>query len=324
MPGTEKKHKKRRWWLLAQRLLTLAFLLLVAALIATRARDIDWGKVLESLRSYRALTLLLAAGLAAASYLVYSCYDLLGRAYTRHKLGTARVMLTALISYAFNLNFGSTIGGIAFRWRLYSQAGLRKGLIARIVAFSLTTNWLGIFLLAGAVFMFRVIPLPESWGLGTSALQLLGAAFLLAVFSYLAMAAFARRRTVRIKRAHIDLPPLKMALAQIALATTNWLCVSLLMYTLLHQQIGFPVVVGVLLTSCFAGVLIRVPAGLGVVEAVFLTLLSARIPAPELLAALFAYRAIYYLTPLMLGVAAYVALEAHYKRSPRALSQPAH
>lgn len=313
----KKKSAKHHWWRLAQRLLTAAFLLLVIALIATRARDIAWDKVFDALRSYEASTLLLAAAFAAASHLTYSGYDLLARAYTRHGVRAVRVVLTALVSFAFNLNFGSTIGGIGFRWRLYSQAGLRKGLIARIVAFSLSTNWLGIFLLTGGVFLLRVIPLPASWGLGSSALQLLGAGLLLTVLAYLAMSAFARRRTIRVRRAHIDLPPLRMALGQLALSVTNWLFVGLLMYSLLHQQVKFPVVLGVLLTSCFAGVLIRVPAGLGVVEAVFLALLSARIPTAELLAALFAYRAIYYLGPLLIAIAIYLALEAGYRRAPR-------
>lgn len=324
MTEPQKKHRRRRWWPLAQRLLTVAFVLLVVGLIVSRAQTIEWDKVLESLRSYRGATLLLAAGFAAASYLVYSCFDLLGRAYTRHQIPPPRVMAIAFVSYTFNLNFGATIGGIAFRFRLYSHAGLRKGLIARILALSLTTNWLGICLLTGSVFLLRVIPLPQSWGLGASGLQVLGAGLISAVVLYLLLCAFAHRRTWRVARAHIDLPPLKMALGQVALSVLNWLLVSSLMFVLLRQQVPYTAAMGVLLTSCFAGVLIRIPAGLGVIEAVFLALLSHRIPATELLAALFAYRAIYYLGPLLLGIGTYLALEARHRRAPRTVSQPAH
>jgi hypothetical protein len=59
-----------------------------------------------------------------------------------------------------------------------------------------------------------------------------------------------------------------------------------------------------------AGVLTHVPAGLGVLETVFVVLLGDRIPEPELLAALLAYRAIYYLVPLGLAALAWPLLES--------------
>ena len=40
-----------------------------------------------------------------------------------HQLGTPAVLATTFISYAFNLNFGSLVGGLAFRFRLYSRQG---------------------------------------------------------------------------------------------------------------------------------------------------------------------------------------------------------
>ena len=49
-------------------------------------------------------------------------------------------------------------------------------------------------------------------------------------------------------------------------------------------------------------------------KAVFIALLSHRIPQAELLAALLAYRAIYYLMPLALALGLFVKLEAGAKR----------
>ncbi|MGH8530840.1 MAG: lysylphosphatidylglycerol synthase domain-containing protein [Nevskiales bacterium] len=313
--ATPKKTTKRKWWPLAQRILTIAFLLLVAGLIASRARAIEWDQVLESLRNYRGLTLVLAAAFAAASYLVYSCFDLLGRAYTRHAIPRLRVMAIAFVSYSFNLNLGATIGGVGFRFRLYSRAGLRRGLIARIIVLSLTTNWLGICFLTGAVFVFSIIPLPQAWGLGATGLQLVGALLLAAVASYLLFCVLARRRSWHVRHVHLELPPVQMAFGQLALSSLNWLLVTGVMFVLLRQQIAFPTVMGVLLTSSFAGIVIRIPAGLGVIEAVFLALLSRQMAQTELLAALFAYRAIYYLGPLLLGIATYLLLEGRLKRS---------
>jgi len=71
----------------------------------------------------------------------------------------------------------------------------------------------------------------------------------------------------------------------------------------------------VLLVSSIAGVLTHVPAGLGVTEVVFVTLLGQQVPAGELIAGLLAFRAVYYLAPLLLGAAIYLLLEARARRA---------
>ena len=68
-----------------------------------------------------------------------------------------------------------------------------------------------------------------------------------------------------------------------------------------------------LLLACIAGVATHIPAGLGVLEAVFIALLGHRVPHAELLGALLAYRAMYFIGPLIVAGIAYrvarVALE---------------
>ena len=65
---------------------------------------------------------------------------------------------------------------------------------------------------------------------------------------------------------------------------------SALVYVLLQQKVDFPAVVAVLLTAAIAGVITHVPAGLGVLETVFIALLSHQVDRNELLAALILYR----------------------------------
>ncbi|MNU03170.1 Inner membrane protein YbhN [compost metagenome] len=60
--------------------------------------------------------------------------------------------------------------------------------------------------------------------------------------------------------------------------------------------------------------MIRVPGALGVVETVFLTMLGGQVPHGLLLAALIAYRALYYLIPLGVGTVGYFLLEAQGKK----------
>ena len=101
--------------------------------------------------------------LAACSFALYSRYDLLGRHMTGHRLGTGTVMGVTFISYAFNLNLGSLVGGVAFRYRLYSRLGLDNVTITRVLGFSMLTNWLGYLVVAGLAFCFWPMALPPEW-----------------------------------------------------------------------------------------------------------------------------------------------------------------
>jgi uncharacterized membrane protein YbhN (UPF0104 family) len=306
----------RPWWLWVRRGLTVGFFVLVTWLLVSNAREIEWAEVGEALRRRPLASLQPALLLAAASYAVYSCYDLLSRHYTGHDVPARRVVCTTFISYAFNLNLGSLVGGLAFRHRLYSRLGLGVGEINRIIAFSMLTNWIGYLLLAGIVFLLRPLDIPRDWSLGSGALQVLGAALLGVVVAYLLACAILRKRTWLIRGHEIELPPLRMALMQIGISSLNWLLIAGVLFLLLQREIPYPTVLATLLVAAVAGVLTHVPAGLGVLEAVFVTLLAARMPTSELLAALLAYRGIYYLAPLAIAAIVYLFLEARISSTP--------
>jgi uncharacterized membrane protein YbhN (UPF0104 family) len=85
-------------------------------------------------------------------------------------------------------------------------------------------------------------------------------------------------------------------------------------WTLLQGQVEYPTVLSVLMMAAIAGVILHIPAGLGVIEAVFIALLSHRIPEHQLLGALLAYRAIFYLTPLLVGALLYLKVEMRTRR----------
>jgi glycosyltransferase 2 family protein len=66
------------------RVLFWIFLAAVAWLLLHAARAVDWTAVGRALAGYDARTLAIALLLTAASYLVYSCYDLAARGYAIH------------------------------------------------------------------------------------------------------------------------------------------------------------------------------------------------------------------------------------------------
>jgi hypothetical protein len=309
-PRSVSRSASKRWWRWGRRLLACAFFAVVAWLLFEQARTIAWNEVAEALRRRPREDLIRAAAFAGASYALYSCFDLLGRHVTGHGLATRQVMTVNFISYAFNLNLGALVGGVAFRYRLYSRLGLDAGTITRILTLTMVSNWIGYLLLAGLVFWRRPLALPAAWKLDAFGLQALGLVLLATVAAYLLGCAFFPGRGWRIRGVALLLPPLRLALLQLIMSSFNWLLIGATLFTLLERKIDFVSVLGTLCVAAIAGVLAHVPAGIGVLEAVFVALLSQRLPVAELLAALLAYRGLYYLVPLAVAALAYLLMEA--------------
>jgi len=112
------------------------------------------------------------------------------------------------------------------------------------------------------------------------------------------------------------------SLMQLLVSCANWLVMAGIIYTLLLQRVEYPAVLTALLAAAVAGVISHVPAGIGVLEAVFVALLSDQVAKEELLAVLLTYRGIYYLLPLMVAVVMYFLFEARMRRGKKAMAGP--
>jgi uncharacterized membrane protein YbhN (UPF0104 family) len=305
------KHSTLLKW--AKRGFTLFFFIAVPVLLFFLVKNLDWNEVVHGLESYKLSTLALGVLIAAGSYLTYCCFDVLARRYTEHKLSTLQIVPVAFVCYAFNLNLSSWVGGIALRYRLYSRLGLDVPTITRILSLSLITNWLGYMLLAGFVFACGFIDLPDGWKVGDTTLQLIGFALLALCLAYFLACRFSKRRTWTIRKQELVLPSLNQALRQASLGALNWGLMALLIYVLLPEKAFYPAVLGILLISSIAGVIAHIPAGLGVLETVFIALMQHQFSKGQLLAALIGYRVIYFLLPLVIAVVVYAVLEKRAK-----------
>jgi len=305
----------KRHWKVIRRVLMLVFVACVIVLLVTLAREVEWDEVLAAMKQTKPSVLLMAIGLTCLSYLIYSAYDLLGRIYAKHDLSNWRVMLICAISYAFNLSLGSFVGGMGFRYRLYSRHGLSAAKTTRILALSLATNWMGYFLVGGAVFASGKVVMPKGWEVGTGALQLIGIALMLVSIAYYLACAFSPRREWDIKGHKISLPSGRLAATTLVLGMASWLVIGGIIWVLLEQKVDYFLVLGVFMLSGIAGAFAHIPGGLGVIEAVFVAMLSSKVPTSQILGALVVYRAVYYLAPLALATVAYIALEASLKKA---------
>ena len=302
-------------WRLAKRILSGLFFIAVAVLLVVYAQKIDWPEVWKVIRGYNRVALLGAFGLVIVSYLIYGCYDLLGRAYCGHRLAKRQVMLVSFICYAFNLTLSTWIGGIGMRYRLYSRLGLRGATITRIFSLSITTNWLGYVVLGGVVFSAGLVQLPARWYISQETLRIIGIAMLLISILYLWACTFAKRRHLTIKGQRLVLPSWRFALLQAALSCANWLVMGVIIWLLLGQEVSYFLVLGALLVSSIVGVVVHIPAGIGVLEAVFIAMLSAEpVSRGAVIAALLAYRLLYYFLPLAIATMGYLILESQAKK----------
>lgn len=223
-------------------------------------------------------------------------------------------MLVSFICYAFNLTLSTRVGGIGMRYRLYSRLGLPGSTITRIFSLSITTNWLGYILLAGIIFTAGVV------GAGSLVCRSNYAAYSRHWLTddYRGLFVVLRFREAPPydhQRAKLVLPSWKFALAQMLISSVNWMVMGAIIWLLLGQSVNYFFVLGVLLVSSIAGVIVHIPAGIGVLEAVFIALLAGEHTSKgTIIAALLAYRVLYYFIPLLLALICYLLLESRAKK----------
>lgn len=312
--------RKHRIWFWAKRIATVAFFALMITLLIRMEKQIDWREVAIALRSFGIKTLTISAVTALCGYLLYSTFDLFGNRYIKNRLPTALVMTIAFVCYAFTQTLTAWVGGIAMRYRLYSRFGVEKSAIAQIFGISILTNWIGYFVLAGALCVSGVIRTPDNWPIGVNTVRIIGTFLFLPVIFFLWSGYRFPDQGRKVFGQEWRLPNLGIGLLQIVLGACNWLIMAAVIFILLQNRVDYSVVLGALLLSSVAAVIVHVPAGLGVIEAVFVALLYDSLDRNQILAALVCYRAVYFLFPLLIAAVLYMGLELRGARRTQSLS----
>lgn len=305
-PATEKKKADRppeRKAFLARWAPLLGAVVFGAALflLHRELRGFHYRDVLHVLGALPSDRLLLAFGCTAAAYLATTGYDTLAVRWLGRPISYPRTAFAAFASTAVSNTLGMPLfTGMPLRARLYTGWGLSAVNIGRLVLFGFVTFWLGFCTLAGAAFLFDPIALPARLGLPVATVRPLGMLFAAVVMAYLALVLSLRRPLV-IKGIETVLPSFPVALGQIAVSSLDWTFAGAVLYSLLPPawDLLFFHFLAVFLFAQVAGLMSNVPGGLGVFETVIVLLLPADLPRPQLLAALVAYRGVYYFLPLL-------------------------
>jgi phosphatidylglycerol lysyltransferase len=289
-----------------------AAVVLYRQLHAYRLHDIlQWIRAIPAGQTWTAVLL------TVGSYLVMTGYDLLALRYIRHPLALGKTALTSFLGYTFSNSIGlSMVAGASVRYRLYSAWGLSAAEITQVVLFCAASLWLGFSALSGIVFVAEPLALPHSLVWPVHTVRPLGL-LLLAVVSLYFTASLVGRKTLVLKGWRLRLPSLRLAGAQVTIASADWLMAGSVLYVLLPQntQLGFGHYMEIFLLAQLAGLASQVPGGLGVFETAILLLMPSNIAAPRVVGALIVYRGIYYLLPLMLAVVALGAEELLRQRA---------
>jgi len=282
--------------------LIAAFIFAVALyFLHNQLKHYTYQDIISHFRAIPAYSLYLALALTAANYVVLSGYDTMAVRFIHHPLPYRKTAFGSFLSYAFSqgLGFGFLVGS-TLRFRLYSAWGLSAIEIANIVAFNGLTFWMGYMFMAGIIFLIEPVAIPKLVHLPFISLKPLGIIALGLVVAYFLIGAF-RKKPIKVLRWEFAVPSLKYFIIQILVSAMDWSIAASVCYVLLPHTINFTYFgfLGIFLLAQVAGIISHVPGGIGVFESVVVVVLSPKIPASQILGSLLAYRAIYYLLPLL-------------------------
>jgi phosphatidylglycerol lysyltransferase len=291
-------------------LLSLLFFALALWLLRRELRDFRYRDIVQFFHVLPAHRVVMAVAFTALSYLALTCYDALALRYIGKRIAYWKVALASFTGYAFSNTLGLPLfTGTPLRARLYSGWGMTAIDITRVVLFSYITFWLGFIGLSGAAFLLDPVAVPALLHLPVATARPVGVLFLGLIAAFLA-ASFVRKRPFTFKGLELAVPRPPMAAAQIAIASLDWAFAGTVLYALLPSEwnITFLHFLGIFLFAQVAGLLSHVPGGLGVFETMMVLLSPPELPHADLLAAMVAFRGVYYFLPLLIAA---VSLGAH-------------
>jgi uncharacterized membrane protein YbhN (UPF0104 family) len=287
-------------------------LLLVAAVwvVHREFRNLSVAEVQRAMAAIPPGALLAALGFTVLAYLVLAIYDWLGARYAGRPSSWPRALLASFCGYSLAHNIGfAAVSGAAVRYRLYSAGGYGPLEIAKIIGFTSLTFGLGGLALGGAVLLFEPEVLPVAEGVPRWALRALSLPMFALVAGYVLLSRF--RRHIRLFGHEVELPGVRIAIAQTLLATVDVAVTAAIFYALLPPAEGLSYLrfVGIYLAAYAAGIAAHVPGGIGVFDGAILLGLGPYMGAAEVVGALLVFRLLYYVIPLFLAGALFAGFE---------------
>ncbi len=281
--------------------ITLSVVIAAFWLLYHEFKTVRWQDVVASFHSLPYSVVFVAILLTAVNYLIMIGYDWLGTRLVHHPVKLAQIATASTLSFAFGNSLGMFFGATPIRFRLYTGWGMSPREIVRLIFFVSLAFWIGLFSIAGLLFVISPFELPPRFDLPMGTSRPIGAIMLVLACGYFSACAY-RRHPIHFFGVNFQPPPLGIGVAQAMVAGFDFLFAAGTLYVLLPQEvtIGFLPFASIYLLAIILALVSNVPGGLGVLEIVLITMLPPT--GHSLVASLLAYRIIYYLLPLLLAV----------------------
>lgn len=285
-------------------LLALGIGLLLIVVLQHVSESLDYRSVIRELRRMSLVEWGASLGATLLSYLALVARDAVGLRYVGAKVPRAALWIGAIAGSALGnaTGFGALTGG-AVRARVYGVAGVTPAQIGRMTVFTSGTLALAMVLMTAAGMVSGAQPLAAMLHVAPGLLIWSGAA-LLAVLAGIVVACgkVARPVRTRFRWLSFDIPARRDLVAQIVYAVIDVVAAGLTLWVLLPAApVSFSSFITVYAAALLLGMIGHTPGGIGVFEAAMVFTLGHDVPTHAMVAALIAYRAIYFGVPLVLS-----------------------
>ncbi|MGF6779960.1 phosphatidylglycerol lysyltransferase [Paraburkholderia sp. GAS334] len=290
--------------------LALVVCTIVLLVIQHLSKTIDYHSVVRSLRHLSPQALITSLVATAASYVVLVARDAVGLRSLGACVSRPVLWIGATVASALGnaTGFGALTGG-AVRIRIYGAEGIKPAQVGRLTLFTSVTLGLSLVLLSGLGMLYAAPSMSRMTHLSPTLLVCTGLA-IVALFALLIGACRPVARQIQIGPLKLDVPARRDLVAQLALAAADVAAASIALWALLPQtDIGFAHFIAIFSMAMLLGMIGHTPGGLGVFEASMVFALGGTMPTPAMVAALLAYRVIYFGVPLLLSSALLAGFE---------------
>ena len=294
------------------------------------SHSVDYKSVVRSLRMLTLQAWAAALFATALSFAALVGRDAIGLRHIGVSVPRSLLWVGATVGSALGnvTGFGALTGG-AVRCRVYGAAEVTPAQVGRLSIFTGVTLALSLAFMAAVGMVCSAGTLASMMHLSPALLRVIGAS-LLAVFVAMLVFCGREQRTLRWrwKWLAFTAPTRRDFVAQTALAVVDVFGAGLALWAMLPgAHVGFGEFMTVFSAAMLLGMIGHTPGGVGVFEAAMVFALGRNVATPDVLAALLAYRAIYFGLPLILSAAVMAAFEGRALKgrfaflSPRRVSQ---
>ncbi|WP_116138927.1 bifunctional lysylphosphatidylglycerol flippase/synthetase MprF [Trinickia diaoshuihuensis] len=296
--------------------LVICILLLLA--LQKISQSIDYHSVSRQLFHMPAGKWAAALAATALSFVALVARDEIGLRHVDAKVPRSLLWIGATAASALGniAGFGALTGG-AVRCRVYGAAGVTSSQVGRLTLLTSGSLVLATLLISALGALLDTGPLSAMTHLAPRALTVVSVIVLaLLALAVVCCGAKTKRIPTRWSGITLDIPSRASLVSQIIFGVVDVVGAGAALWVFLPgmHAAGFVSFIAVYSASLLLGIVGHTPGGVGVFESVMVFALRGDIATPALLAALLAYRAVYFGLPLVLSAAVLIGYEARALR----------